>query len=87
MMKTGAHEKAPNDGCINTTAHQTTAPRLSSAARKPPPICMTYCIARPVMAAAIIHLERSYRLFFHLTCRQESATMKALMNMKMKQAN
>ena len=32
-------------------------------------------------------VERSYRLFSHLTCRWESATMKALMSMNMKHAN
>lgn len=58
-----------------------------SAARKPNPICMTYCIANPIKAITIIHRERSYRLFSHLTCRCESATMKALMSMNMKHAN
>ena len=65
----------------------TTAPRLSSAARKPNPICTAYCIASPNKAVTIIHRERSYRLFSHLTCRWESATMKALMSMNMKHAN
>ena len=32
-------------------------------------------------------VERSYRLFSHLTCRWKSATMKALMSMNMKHAN
>ena len=28
-----------------------------------------YCIANPIKAITIIHRERSYRLFSHLTCR------------------
>ena len=46
-----------------------TAPRLSCIARNPKVICSTYCIASPIRAATIIHRERSYRLFSHLTCR------------------
>ena len=64
-----------------------TAPKWSCIARKPNPICTAYCIASPNKAVTIIHRERSYRLFSHLTCRWESATMKALMSMNMKHAN
>ena len=38
-------------------------------ARNPKVICITYCIASPIRAATIIHRERSYRLFSHLTYR------------------
>lgn len=64
-----------------------TAPKLSSMARNPKNICTTYCIANPIRAATIIQRDRSYRLFLHLTCRAETATMKALMSMNMKHAN
>ena len=64
-----------------------TAPKLSCIARNPKTICTAYCIANPIKATTIIHRERSYRLFSHLTCRWESATMKALMSMNIKHAN
>ena len=64
-----------------------TAPKLSCMARNPKVICITYCIANPIRAITMIHRERSYRLFSHLTCRWESATKKALMSMNMKHAN
>ena len=64
-----------------------TAPKSSCMARNPKTICTAYCIASPIMATTIIHRERSYRLFSHLTCRWESATMKALMSMNIKHAN
>ena len=40
-----------------------------------------------IHAHQCLHRERSYRLFSHLTCRWESATMKALMSMNIKHAN
>ena len=45
------------------------APKLSCMARNPKVICITYCIANPIRAITMIHRERSYRLFSHLTCR------------------
>ena len=65
----------------------TTAPKWSCMARNPKTICTAYCIASPIMATTIIHRERSYRLFSHLTCRWASATNKALTSMNMKHAN
>ena len=64
-----------------------TAPKSSCMARNPKTICTAYCIASPIMATTIIHRERSYRLFSHLTCRWASATNKALTSMNMKHAN
>ncbi len=64
-----------------------TAPKSSCMARNPKTICTAYCIASPIMATTIIHRERSYRLFSHLTCRWASATKKALTSMNIKHAN
>ena len=62
-----SHGYKRKTGRIDENVNDT--PRLSSTARKPNPICMTYCIANPIKAITIIHRERSYRLFSHLTCR------------------
>ena len=64
-----------------------TAPKSSCMARNPKTICTAYCIANPNKATTIIHRERSYRLFSHLTCRWASATNKALTSMNIKHAN
>ena len=64
-----------------------TAPKSSCMARNPKTICTAYCIASPIMVTTIIHRERSYRLFSHLTCRWASATKKALTSMNIKHAN
>lgn len=66
-VKNGADKRKVFDNA--ELAEMMTAPRLSCIARNPKVICSTYCIASPIRAATIIHRERSYRLFSHLTCR------------------
>ena len=45
----------------------TTAPRLSSAARKPTPICMTYCIA--IKGLLVVYKSILHFASFPIVCR------------------